>query len=186
MRNPDFDPKRQVRSEVRTRLAVARPGAGEAVCAAVRRWLAGHPGLRTVAAYAAMADEVDLLPLLAALPERRWLMPRVVGDDLVFHRVIDPALDLTAGAFGIREPRADLPQVPVAEIDALLCPGLAFDSNGGRLGRGRGFYDRVLAQARPDALRVGVCHPLQRVPDTYPAGHDVPMHLVIDGSDAGD
>lgn len=181
MRNPDFNAKQQVRTEVRRALRAVAPGTGATVCDAVARWLAARPALRTVASYAAMANEVDLLPLLAYLPERRWLFPRVAGDELVFHEVSDLDRDLAAGTLGIREPRRELPEVPIAEVDVFLCPGLAFDLRGGRLGRGRGYYDRALALARPNALRVGVCHPLQRVPDTYPAPHDVPMHLVIDG-----
>lgn len=181
MRNPDFNAKQQLRTEVRRALRAATPGPGPAICEAVARWLDARPGLRTVASFAAMADEVDLLPLLARLPGRRWLLPRVVGEELIFHEVSDPDRDLTAGTLGIREPRRERPEVAIAEVDVFLCPGLAFDPRGGRLGRGRGYYDRALALARADALRVGVCHPLQRVPDTYPAPHDVPMQVVIDG-----
>jgi 5-formyltetrahydrofolate cyclo-ligase len=77
------------------------------------------------------------------------------------------------------EPLPCLPELPVARIDAFFCPGLAFDSHGGRLGRGRGFYDRMLAQARPDALKVGVCFPRQLVSDTCPEAHDVRMDELV-------
>jgi 5-formyltetrahydrofolate cyclo-ligase len=147
----------------------------EATC----RWLAARPGLRTVALYAALAGEVDLLPLVAWDPSRRWIFPRVCDENLTFHEVRDVTSDLVLGSAGIREPSPALPQVRVPEVDVFLCPGLAFDANGGRLGRGRGFYDRMLATARPDAIKLGICHPAQRVADTFPQAHDVPMDELI-------
>lgn len=181
MINPELHPKRQLRVEIRRRLAESRPGAGPEICAAVARWLATHPAPRTIATFAAMPGEVDLLPLLERFPGHRWALPRVAGDELVFHEIRDLAQELIAtGPFGIREPAAHLPVVSPPDVDLWLCPGLAFDAHGGRLGHGRGYYDRSLARARPEAVRVGVCHPLQRVTDVFGEAHDVPMTLVID------
>ena len=163
------------------RLLRAVPRDSGPVCEAVRRWLEERPALRTVALYAAQAEEVDLLPLLAWDPGRRWVFPRVCGDDLVFHEVRDWQHELIPGHRGIREPAPATPPVPTSDVDVFLCPGLAFDPNGGRLGRGRGFYDRALATARPATLKVGVCHPAQRVGDTFPLAHDVHMDEVISG-----
>jgi 5-formyltetrahydrofolate cyclo-ligase len=179
--NSTDHPKKALRQAVRRRLREHPPGDGATIRAAVAAWLRTRPHLRTVASYAAMPGEVDLLPLLAAFPERRWVLPRVVGDDLVWHEVRAPERDLAPAAFGIREPLADLPLVTAGEVDLWLCPGLAFDGRGGRLGKGRGYYDRALAAARPDAPRVGVCHPQQRVADVLAQPHDVPMTVVIDG-----
>jgi len=163
------------------RLLRAAPMTSTGVCEAVRQWLAVRPELQTVALFAALPEEVDLLPLLAWNPDRCWVFPRISGDDLVFHQVRDPARDFMAGPLGLREPSPVLPVVPASVVDVFLCPGLAFDGHGGRLGRGRGFYDRMLATARPDSLKIGVCLPIQQVPDTYPEIHDVMMDGVIDG-----
>ncbi len=149
------------------------------MCAAVREWLAARPGLRIVALYAALAEEVDLLPLVGWDPNRRWVFPRICGRVLEFHEVRDVAHDFVAGSMGISEPARSLPVVEVSAVDVFLCPGLAFDGKGGRLGRGGGFYDRMLAKARPEAIKVGVCHPLQRVADTFTEPHDVIMDVVI-------
>jgi 5-formyltetrahydrofolate cyclo-ligase len=157
----------------------AHTPASRTVCDALDRWLADQPGLRTLAVYAALPGEVDLAELIARHPERTWVYPRVAGEDLIFHAVGNPALDLVAGAFGIREPVPALVEIPVGVIDAFLCPGLAFDEHGGRLGRGRGFYDRMLAGARPGALKVGVCFANQIVPNTFQEPHDVRMDRVV-------
>lgn len=149
--------------------------------AALERWLAKNPAARTIAVFAALAGEVDLSELISRHPGRRWAYPRVRGAELDFHHARNPASGLQPGAFGIREPSAGLPRVMVAEIDAFFCPGLAFDRRGGRLGRGRGYYDRVLAGARADAHKIGVCFPWQIVPDTFAKAHDIHMHEVICG-----
>ncbi len=142
---------------------------------ALHRWLVSHPELRTIAIYSPLPDEVDPSSAIQLHPEIRWIYPKVIGDLLTFH-----ACDaLTAGAFGILEPPAESPAVPVRKIDAFICPGLAFDHRGGRLGRGRGFYDRALADARPDSLKIGICQPFQIVPDTFSEQHDVRMDEVI-------
>jgi 5-formyltetrahydrofolate cyclo-ligase len=160
------------------RLASLDPGDPAAVLAPLSRWLDEHPELRNIALYSAIAGEVDLSGLPARLPARHWHFPKVTGGGLTMHRVPDPVSDLAPGTLGILEPSPVLPAVGLAEIDVFLCPGLAFDTRGGRLGRGLGLYDRMLAGARPDALLIGICHPRQIVPDTHAEAHDVPMHLL--------
>lgn len=160
-------------------LAKEAPTDSGEVCASLGRWLEAHPALRTLAVFAALPGEVDLAEWVAARPDLRWVYPKVTGSHLTFHEVAHPAKHLVPGSFGIPEPHHDLRDVPVESIDAFLCPGLAFDARGGRLGRGKGFYDRLLAKARPDALKVGVCFPWQIVDDTFPEPHDVMMDAVI-------
>lgn len=152
-----------------------------AILEQLRHWLAEQPGLHTICIYAPLPGEVDVTPMIAAFPEIRWIFPRVEGSALVLHLVADPGRDLEIGAFGIREPQRDLPVVNLQQIDAFLCPGLAFDKHGGRLGRGRGFYDRLLEHARAGALKIGICHKEQMVPDTYREPHDVAMDRIISG-----
>ena len=143
------------------------------------RWLAGCPGVYRIAVFAALPGEVDLTEWIARHPERCWVYPRVAGDALRFHAVGDPAVDLSAGTLGIREPSPALPEIAVDRIDAFLCPGLAFDARGGRLGRGCGFYDRMLAGVRHEAVKIGVCFAYQIVPDTFQEPHDMRMDAVV-------
>jgi 5-formyltetrahydrofolate cyclo-ligase len=172
------NPKERLRAAMR-RLLRETPAESAAVYPEIERWLAAHPGLQTIAVFSALPGEVDLTEIIAAHPERRWVWPRVETDDLHFHHAENPMARLVTGAFGVREPSPELPIIPLDHIDAYLCPGLAFDSQGGRLGRGRGFYDRMLAKARPGALKIGVCFPWQIVADTFPEAHDVIMDEVL-------
>jgi 5-formyltetrahydrofolate cyclo-ligase len=150
--------------------------------AALADWLSSHPDLLTLAVYSALPGEVDLSALVATHPQRRWVYPKTGNDhQLTFHAVQQPGLELVPGAFGILEPADHLDEVPVGDIDAFICPGLAFDLRGGRLGRGRGYYDRILANARRDAQKIGVCHPFQCIEDTFPQDHDIFMDCVIHG-----
>ena len=170
--------KSQLRATQR-RILRDTPADSRTVCDALDRWLGNQSGLRTIAVFAALPGEPDLSELVARHPQRCWVYPRVAGDDLAFHAVENPAVELTPGAFGIREPSPAVAEIAVHHIDAFLCPGLAFDGHGGRLGRGRGFYDRMLAGARHGAVKVGVCSVSQIVPDTFPESHDVRMDVVV-------
>jgi 5-formyltetrahydrofolate cyclo-ligase len=174
--------KRRLRAAMR-RLAPCPPAESAAARARLGGWLAAQPGPLTIAIYQPLDGEADLTELAAHHAGHRWAWPRVAGDALHFHHVTDPPSQLAAGAFGVMEPRPDLPVVAVAAIDVFLCPGLAFDARGGRLGRGRGYYDRTLAAARPDALKIGVCDPSRLVPDTFAEPHDVMMDRVIAGGE---
>ncbi|MGC4017117.1 MAG: 5-formyltetrahydrofolate cyclo-ligase [Luteolibacter sp.] len=181
MANPEtFPTKSALRQEMRRRLREI-PGDPATLRGAISAWLNAHPEARVIAAFAALPGEPDLLPLVAQHPERAWVFPTVRGEHLSFHPVKDTAADFEAGAFGIREPSASLPTTPHREIDAFLCPGLAFTATGGRLGRGRGFYDRMLALARPDATKLGVCFPFQITENTFPEPHDIPMDVMVCG-----
>src|SRR5690606_31456725 len=116
----------------------------------LRDWLSGQPQLKTIAAYSPLPGEIDVAWLISEYPQIHWVFPRVEGSELVLHLVTNPAEDLEPGAFNILEPKIDLPTVDLFHVDAFLCPGLAFDEYGGRLGRGRGFYDRMLEHVRGD------------------------------------
>lgn len=83
---------------------------------------------------------------------------------------------LTSGAFGIWEPLPVSERlVPAARFDVVLVPGLAFDLNGGRLGRGAGFYDRFLASVSPQTRLVGVAFDEQIVEKTPRDAFDLPV-----------
>jgi len=95
-------------------------------------------------------------------------------------RVQDPDKDLSTGAFGILEPASGLPSVRVSRLDYITVPGLGFDSTGGRIGRGDGYFDRFLSNA-PHAYKVGLAFREQLKMKIPMEPHDVFMDAVITG-----
>ena len=129
------------------------PDVSEDVCLHLQQFLLDIPGRMTVLAYRALADEIRLETLVTNLPAITWLTSRVQGSSLSLH---DYALASVTNRLGILEPTADAPRVAFASVDVVLTPGLVFDARGSRLGFGRGYYDRLFTQLRPDVLRIGV------------------------------
>jgi 5-formyltetrahydrofolate cyclo-ligase len=151
-----------------------------AVWQRVAGWLEHNQHLEHIALYHPLPDEPDLLPLMDRVAGRFWHFPRIAGDEMTFHPVTSPAADLRPGAFGIMEPIATLPVTPPAAIHAFLCPGLAFaPTTGCRLGRGKGYYDRYLAQRSTSARLAGVTFPERLVENTFAEPHDIRMDLVF-------
>jgi 5-formyltetrahydrofolate cyclo-ligase len=91
----------------------------------------------------------------------------------------DPGMPLIIGRKGIREPAVRIPILPW-NVDCFIVPGLAFDSHGGRLGYGKGYYDRILSQAAHTARIIAVCYDWQVVSDPLPLEpHDIRVHMII-------
>jgi 5-formyltetrahydrofolate cyclo-ligase len=131
-----------------------------------------------VAVYAAVRGELDTGPLaeLARLRGSRIFFPRLAEPaGLSFHEVSDLA-ELVLGPFGIPAPTAD--RAPATGLDVVVVPGLGFDAAGGRLGFGRGCYDRALS-ADPTALRIGVGYDWQVISRVPSEPHDEPLDLVV-------
>jgi 5-formyltetrahydrofolate cyclo-ligase len=136
---------------------------------------------RTVLLFAPRMDEPDVWPLVrSALDEGKTVaLPSFDPVSGVYgaRRVQDPASDLTSGRFGVREPGRSCSEVSLPVLDLVLVPGLAFTSEGGRLGRGGGFYDRLLAAT--GALRVGVGMDEQIVPWVPLEPHDLSLDYIM-------
>lgn len=132
-----------------------------------------------VAAFAARPFEVDLLPLVALLPEVEWYFPLCTGPhQMEFHRVTKTSDQLLPGYKGIREPSADAPLADPAQLDLVITPGVAFTRTGKRLGFGMGFYDALFPQS-PNSLKVGVCFPCQVVDDIPSEEHDIVLDAIV-------
>jgi 5-formyltetrahydrofolate cyclo-ligase len=180
--NPMPSPaKKELRRHLRAELARLTPPAAAAASEGIRmsipslpRW----PEARTVAAFAALPTEPDLRPFDWLL-SRHLLLPRIDGENLVFHQVTAPD-QLTPGPFGVLEPDPQkCPAADPATADLIFVPGLAFTHDGARLGRGRGYYDRLLAALPNTTLRIGVCFRCQLIDSIPSEPHDEPVDLVL-------
>lgn len=131
----------------------------------------------TVLAYWSMDDEVYTHDFV-----KRWagsktlLLPCVKGDELEL-RYFDGEERLQPGeGYAIPEPVGEL-FTDWGKIDLILVPGVAFDKSGNRLGRGKGYYDKVLKQT--GAYKLGVCFDFQLVERVPVEPHDVKMDRVV-------
>lgn len=144
-----------------------------ALVAALRGWEVWKSA-RSVAGFSAVPGEPRALE---PWPEDRNIaLPRVEGDHLILHWVAGPD-ELLLGRFGILEPSASAPVADPNGLDLILVPGVAFDRGGGRLGRGRGCYDRLLVKT--SAFKVGLCFDWQIVPEVPREPHDILMDAVL-------
>ena len=113
----------------------------------------------------------------------RLAAPVVQADGISLkHYELAAATPLLANRWGIPEPMANpATEVVPAQLDAVLVPLLACDQQGQRVGYGGGFYDRFLAQCRPDAVFIGLNvlddAPVPALADVLPT--DVPLHACI-------
>jgi len=126
------------------------------ICAAVKSDPAWARA-KVVALFAALPQEVDLSPLWEERGARRFCFPRVEGDEMHFY-VVETPDELKPTRWRVPEPHEHAPQISPAEIDVILLPGLAFGRDGSRLGRGGGYYDRILAHCSERTERIGICY----------------------------
>lgn len=136
----------------------------------------------SVAVYMASPDEIDLSSFIRTMLERgvRVVAPRWNGETYELAQVKGLDEDgLRKGPMGIFEP-VDPPQKDLQESPcAWIVPGLAFTPDGKRLGYGGGWYDRMLANAAPDAILVGVAYPFQIADDIPSEQHDIVLDKIV-------
>ena len=180
---PHLSDKESLRREMRARLAtMTEAEVAEKSVQLVQRLITGEelaPGA-TVALFGGIKGEPDLLGLVPWLVSR-GSVPVFFGfdhDRLVPQRV-ENSTDLVRGIFGVWMPPLGAKVVPVEELDVILTPGLAFGADGSRLGRGRGYYDKLFAHPQVKARRIGIGWDFQRVPSVPTEPHDALMETVI-------
>ncbi len=105
---------------------------------------------------------------------KRFFLPRVNGVNLDILPYEESRLEL--GSFHIEEPTGDN-VADVNDIELMIIPAVAFDRKGNRLGRGKGFYDRLLSSSR--ATKIGVGYEFQLFDSIPSEAHDVPMDMII-------
>ena len=133
----------------------------------------------TILLYSALPDEVPTQALMDELAGqgKTVLLPRVISDTDMELRRYTGRQDLQPCAYGILEPVGEL-FTDYEKIDVAIVPGMAFDAEGHRLGRGKGYYDRFLSRV-PYIYKIGLCFAWQMVEHVPYDEHDILMDEVI-------
>lgn len=128
--------------------------------------------------YYSLPDEVFTHDLVHKWNKyKQIILPVVVGDILELRRYSGPQ-DLVKGSYGILEPCGEL-FTAYETIDLVVVPGVAFDNYGNRMGRGKGYYDKLLPSI--EAYKIGICFPFQYFKDeVIPSDkHDIQMDKIV-------
>jgi 5-formyltetrahydrofolate cyclo-ligase len=196
---PMATPKQELRRALRKQLAAIPPELFQdegkraaAFMASYRPW----QDAETVLLFLSAPGEIETAPLLdlAFQQGKRVFLPRVEGEIVRFFRVQSAAGPWQTGAFGIREPLIENPDL-IEEFPprnggsgrpvVLVTPGMAFDRQGNRMGHGKGYYDRYFA--RMDSLglsylRVAFCLEQQIIPQVPVESWDKRMDAICTGT----
>lgn len=129
-----------------------------------------------VAFYSAMKDEINLEFLLNT--EKELFLPRYNAARKAYEMcALSSEDDLVNGQYGIKEPGKKCRVAEKNEIKLWLIPGMAFSRSGHRLGRGAGFYDRLLE--KENGIKCGVCTSEQILEEIPLEAHDIKMDFVL-------
>ncbi|MEI6515186.1 MAG: 5-formyltetrahydrofolate cyclo-ligase [bacterium] len=134
-----------------------------------------------ICTYLSLPGEVQTKPILEAAWKagKRVSVAALRDDGEYMPAWITPDEPLMTAKFGVRQP-ATLHWAKPDRYDLVIVPGLAFSVTGGRMGHGRGFYDRMLARlAARLTCRAGVCFGFQLVPDLPVTEHDGGMDVIV-------
>ena len=173
--------KASLRQQVRARLSAIPPAQREAAslqtCSHLQQQ-AIWKSAGSILFFAPLPIEPDIWPLLeeALAAGKAAALPRFspVTKTYLAARIQNPDQDLHRGQLGIREPTEACAEFPLSRLDLVLVPGVAFDLQGRRLGRGKGYYDRLLADVRGVKCGVGFD---EQIVDAIPVG---PLDVQLD------
>ena len=135
----------------------------------------------SVLMYHSLPDEVDTHSALDKLLAmgKKVLLPKVVGDtEMTIHEYTGKESLQPSVPYGILEPTTPELSIINCQLSIAVVPGMAFDRQGHRLGRGKGYYDRFLSQI-PNIYKIGVCFPFQMLESIPSESTDVVMDEVI-------
>lgn len=139
---------------------------------------------RTVSTYVGVNSEVPTIPLIeAALAAGKVVVVPVLVDGEISMLRLSGLEELGPAPYGLLELKPEFRgparEVPAHEIDFFIVPGLAFDREGGRLGYGKGYYDRYLRLARPKVPLIGIAYHVQIVAQVPTGPTDTEITRVI-------
>lgn len=185
---PSISPKAALREQAR-KARIAQKNKDEVSRVIVEKFLGlpAYSRAKTVMFYVDAGSEVRTRHLLPEVLKhgKRIIVPYCIVETNeleLFH--LEAFEELVEGAYKILEPAKELRAKPgkivqPEELDLVMVPGTAFDPQGGRMGQGKGYYDRLLARVRLDAPLVALAFQCQIFPEIPVNEHDVYMDLVL-------
>lgn len=172
--------RRQLRAEAARHTSGELAEGSRAICdrvAAQDTWR----NARTVLLYSPLPGEPNLQPLidLALAAAKTLTFPRYDNSTGSYQicQVTEPSSQLISGQFGILEPRPERPVCKLNELDIALVPGIGFSLNGCRLGRGKGYFDRMLNEVR--GWKCGVAFDWQVTVEIPAERHDIRLDSIV-------
>ena len=170
--------KNTLRKEIRAEKKSRTAGELHQQSVNILQQLSVHPQFvkaKTVMLYASLPDEVETLEFIEQWrTNKNIILPVVEGDDII-PTALEKNIEMKNGEFNILEPQN---QAYKGSFDLIVVPGMAFDRQGHRLGRGKGFYDRFLSNYS-NVYKIGLCFDFQLVEDVPNENHDQVMNEII-------
>ena len=134
---------------------------------------------RSIFIYWAMDDEVDTRNFIAKWhKEKVFILPTINGNELILKKFTGEEFLESGDFYAIPEPKGE-PFEAVKEIDLAIIPGVAFDKQNNRMGRGKAYYDKILKQMKSNTFLIGICYDFQLVDKVPVELHDITMDKVI-------
>ena len=174
--------KTDLRQKIRAQLEKISPAVREVESIELRERLQAQiPSAHTILFFAPLPDEPDIWPVLelSLALGTNCALPFFDAEKKAYgaKRLKNLTADIVTGKFGVREPAASCTEILLDKFDLILVPGIAFDLSGNRLGRGKGFYDRILAEA--SGIKCGMGYDFQLLEKIPAEPHDAKVDFIL-------
>lgn len=134
---------------------------------------------KTILIYYPLSDEFDLTSLVISNPDKQWVLPRAIGESRMLLFEAGELFNLIDCRHGTKAPPSTNKLFKPSDLDLVIVPALMFSKDAYRLGRGGGYYDRLLSQVSKRCKTIGVCFN-ELIVDKLPEDeHDIPVSRVI-------
>ncbi len=172
--------RKRIQADLKAMTPEARAAASIQACALLEQQSVWRDA-RAILFFAPLAGEPDLWRLVedSVAAGKLIALPRFSREHQAYVAALieNTHAHINHGEFGIREPHADCAIIELNRLDLMLVPGVAFDLDGRRLGRGKGYYDRLLSKF--DGVACGVAFDQQIVPRVPSEAHDARVNCVL-------
>lgn len=177
-----METKPAIRQRMRQLLREVSAEANEALIATLKQHAVSWPAHQTIALYGGLRGEPDLIGGFLS-----WLIEHghqaalfAIESENLAPRLIHDKADLIRSRLGAWEPRETCAKIEIVALDLIVVPGLAFSMKHlSRLGRGGGYYDRLLAHPNCRARRIALAHDFQIMDELPVEPHDQRVHEIL-------